>query len=109
MRLSDRFADCTGFDWDAGNLDKNWKKHKVSFWEAEEVFFNQPIVLGPDVAHSDSEDRYFALGKTDSGRLLFVVFTLREQQIRIVTVRDMSTKERGIYREHEKKDSEIQE
>ena len=108
MRLRDRLAESIGFDWDAGNIDKNWKKHKVSFWETEELFFNQPIVLGPDVAHSMSEERFFALGKTDAGRLLLVVFTFRGPLIRIVSVRDMSAKERRVNKKHEEKDSEVQ-
>ncbi|MBI5616634.1 MAG: BrnT family toxin [Gammaproteobacteria bacterium] len=54
----------SGFDWDAGNLGKN-AKHGVDNREAEEVFFNQPLLLTPDDIHSDSEVRWRALGRTD--------------------------------------------
>ena len=36
---------CVGFDWDEGNIQKNWHKHKVTPSECEEVFFNQPLVV----------------------------------------------------------------
>jgi len=95
-------ARATGFEWDEGNLDKNLLKHDVAFWEAEEIFFNRPLVLRPDVEHSASEIRYFALGKTDSGRRLFVVFTLRQTLVRVISARDMTRREGAAYRHHEK-------
>lgn len=88
----------TGFDWDEGNLSKNWEKHGVSPFDCEEVFFNEPLVVKQDEAHSESEARYYALGSTNSGRLLFVVFTLRKEKIRVISARDMSRKERGYYK-----------
>ena len=89
--------ECTGFEWDEGNRDKNWIKHRVSNAECEEVFFNQPLVVGFDSQHSDKENRYYALGVTNLGRKLFVVFTLRNKRIRVISARDMSRKERKIY------------
>jgi len=53
-----------------------------------------------DVAHSDLEDRWFVLGQTDTGRELFVVFTIRGESIRVISARDMSRKERKVYRSH---------
>lgn len=88
-----------GFDWDAGNRDKNWLKHGVSNVESEEVFFNQPLLLAADATHSEGEVRHFALGRTNEGRLLFVGFTYRGTLIRVITARDMSRKERVIYAE----------
>lgn len=88
----------TGFDWDEGNLSKNWEKHGVSPFECEEVFFNEPLVVKQDEAHSKKEARYYALGSTNAGRLLFVVFTLRKDSIRVISARDMSRKERGYYK-----------
>lgn len=87
----------TGFDWDAGNLEKNWLKHGVSPLECEQVFFNQPLIVAPDLKHSDTEDRYYILGRTDTDRYLFLVFTLRGRRIRVISARDMSKKERAIY------------
>ncbi len=89
--------DCTGFDWDEGNRDKNWEKHRVSNSECEEIFFNQPLIIHFDEKHSDMEVRFYALGLTDLCRKLFVVFTVRNTKIRIISARDMSKKERKIY------------
>jgi len=87
-----------GFDWTGGNAKKNWLCHQVHPWESEQVFFNSPILIQEDKKHSIDEQRYFVLGKTDAGRELFIVFTIRENRIRVVSSRDMSVKERRIYR-----------
>ncbi len=89
----------SGFDWDEGNLAKNWEKHGVTPFECEEVFFNEPLVVGDDETHSGTENRYYALGRTDMDRLLFVVFTVRGDKFRVISARDMSKKERNIYYE----------
>ena len=87
-----------GFDWDDGNARKN-AKHGVSQFEAEEVFFNQPLLLLEDARHGGQELRYHALGKTYQGRRLHITFTLRENGtlIRVISSRDMHRKERSIY------------
>jgi uncharacterized DUF497 family protein len=92
---------CTGFEWDRGNLNKSWIKHGVSPFEAEEVFFNQPLVVAGDPGHSQSEKRFYALGKTDRSRSLFVCFTVRKSLIRVISARNMSRKEKEEYRRHE--------
>lgn len=104
----DPLADCTGFEWDEGNLDKNWEKHGVAFWECEEVFLNRPLVVRRDSGHSRAEMRYYALGKTEAERLLFVAFTIRRKLIRPISARDMTLKERRAYAFYSKEDSEIQ-
>ena len=88
----------SGFDWDEGNARKN-EKHGVSMAEAEQVFFNQPLLLLEDGAHSQSEPRFHALGKTDTGRTLHITFTLRQfgALVRVISARDMHRKERAIY------------
>lgn len=88
----------TGFDWDAGNVRKN-DKHGVSAGEAEQLFFNTPLLLLADAKHSQQEARHHALGRTDAGRLLHVTFTLRQagSLIRVISARDMHRKERAIY------------
>ncbi len=89
-----------GFEWDEGNLDKNWLLHQVLNTEAEQIFFNEPLIIKEDTRHSSkSEIRFHGLGSTDNGRCLFVVFTLRENKIRIISARDMSRKERTMYHE----------
>jgi uncharacterized DUF497 family protein len=92
------FTQITGFDWDDGNSRKN-EKHGVSQAEAEQGFFNDPLLVLDDASHSQSEPRYHALGKTDSGRCLHITFTLRldNSKIRVISARDMHRKERGIY------------
>lgn len=86
------------FEWDKGNVDKNWKKHKVHYREAEEVFFNKPLKLFPDSKHSTKEEkRYLALGQTDSGKPLTVIFTVRDKRIRIISARKQHKKERSTY------------
>ena len=91
---------CTGFDWDEGNLLKNWEKHGVSAAECEQVFFNQPLLARPDEQHSGAESRFYLLGRTDSGRRLFVVFTIREQRIRVISARNQSRRERRSYEQY---------
>lgn len=93
--------ECNGFQWDAGNKDKNWIKHRVTNTECEEIFFNQPLIVKDDIKHSNSEARFYALGHTDLGRNLFIVFTIRDKKIRIISARDMNRKEKEIYRKLE--------
>ena len=98
-----------GFDWDKGNIDKNWKHHKVSFVECEEVFFNEPLIVQQDDIHSPSENRYYALGRTNDERDLFVVFTIRANRVRVISARDMSKRERRTYSEEIERIAKIQE
>ena len=91
------FDSIIGFDWDEGNKDKNWDKHQVDFRECEEVFFNQPLLIYEDIKHSFQEKRYYVLGRSDSNRMLFLVFTLRNNKIRVISARDQSKNERMIY------------
>ncbi len=100
MDLLEQLRGCTGFQWDVGNADKNWERHRVSRAEAEEIFFNQPLVATDDEVHSISEQRYYALGRTNRRRLLFVVFTIRRRRIRVISARDMTKGEREVYRSH---------
>jgi uncharacterized protein len=87
-----------GFDWDEGNARKN-EKHGVSSAEAEQVFFNAPLLMLAGAKHSGKELRFHALGKSDEGRLLHITFTLREsnEKIRAISARDMHRKEQKIY------------
>lgn len=92
-------AHITGFDWDDGNFRKITEKHGVIQSEAEQIFFNQPLLLLDGIAHSQKEARYHALGKTDDDRKLHATFTLRAKGtlIRVISARDMNRKERAIY------------
>jgi uncharacterized protein len=88
----------TGFDWDEGNIHKN-DKHDVSAGEIERVFMNRPLLFARDILHSQIEERFVALGRTDDGDLLAVVFTLREgkSKIRPISARPMDHKQRRDY------------
>lgn len=97
--LHEQLARVTGFDWDDGNATKNWTKHGVTQAECEQVFFNAPLVLAADPAHSSNESRSFALGQTNAGQLLLIVFTLRGSQLRVISARPMSRREREVYRD----------
>ena len=96
---------CTGFDWDEAKAQKNWERHQVTPEEAEDVFFHEPIVVRGDVRHSIGEKRYYALSQTGVNRRLFVVFTVRRNLIRVISVRDMNRSEARIYGRHEKEAS----
>ncbi len=88
-----------GFDWDEGNARKSAEKHQVSQSEAEQIFFNDPLLISEDVGHSTRELRLHALGRTDAGRLLHVTFTLRHDNklIRVISARPMHRRERVRY------------
>ena len=83
-------AKITGFDWDAGNARKN-EKHGVTAAEAEQVFFNVPLLMVADAKHSEKEPRFHALGKTVNERRIHITFTLRDagEKIRVISARDM--------------------
>lgn len=88
-----------GFDWDDGNSRKSTIKHEVGQSEAEQVFFNQPLVIVHDEKHSSSEKRFHALGRTNLDRSLHVTFTLRadDSLIRVISARPMHRKEIALY------------
>jgi uncharacterized DUF497 family protein len=86
-------SNCTGFEWDHGNITKNWESHDVSTGECEQIFFNKPIIVKRDKEHSKFENRYYALGRTNINRLLFAIFTVRNDKIRIISARDMTESE----------------
>lgn len=93
----------TGFQWDEGNARKSVDKHGVAQSEAEQIFFNSPLLLVPDQKHSRQEPRYHALGATDAGRLLHITLTLRSAGalIRVISARDMHRKEKAVYEQAE--------
>ena len=92
------FTKITEFDWDEGNVRKN-DKYGVSMAEAEQVFFNEPLLVIDDTKHSQGECRFHALGKTNEDRALHITFTLRNagESILVISARDMHRKERKIY------------
>jgi len=99
--MKDIFSQPIHFQWDHGNIDKNYIKHHVQNWECEQIFFNQPIVIY-DQDHSYIEKRWAAFGITDNGRLLVLIFTIRQQAIRVISARPMNKNERKFYEKSKK-------
>lgn len=95
--LPEYFPELTGFDWDAGNSEKNWLAHDVTQAETEQVFFNRPVIVARDSLHSELEPRFYSLGRTNAGRRLTIAFTIRGTLVRPIMARDMSRPERRIY------------
>lgn len=87
--------DILGFQWDSFNLHK-LKKHDVSQEEAEEIFYNRPIIDEGAYAKR-GEKKYRCLGKTNQGRFLAAFFTIRTGLIRNISVRTMRKKEEALY------------
>jgi uncharacterized DUF497 family protein len=82
------------FEWDKGNIDKSNRKHGISPKEAEEVFVSEDLRVLPDKTHSKPEEiRHIALGKTQEKKNLFVIFTIRNKKVRIISARRMHKKE----------------
>ncbi len=89
------------FEWDDGNQTKSLIKHGTTKEESEQVFINQ-YILRIDEYHNLGEVRFKLIGTTDDGKILFVIFTTRQDKIRIISARLASNNERKEY--NEKKD-----
>ncbi len=87
------------FEWDHGNDVKSYTKHGVSCLEAESLFQDKRRLDFADPLHSKTENRFVTLGNSNRPRLLFAVWTLRKNKVRIISVRPASKKERQTYEE----------
>ena len=105
MAVVDPLESCTGFEWDEANAHKNSERHQVTPEEAEDIFFQEPLVVRSDVRHSSKEKRYYALGQTSGGRRLFVAFTIRRKLIRVISARNMNRNEAQAWESYEEKNS----
>ncbi len=105
--ISDILAKCNGFERDKHNSEKIRTKHDVAPVECEQVFFNIPVIAGDDEKHSETENRFYVLGQTDSCRPLFLVFTVRNDKLRVISARDMNRKERRAYQTHEEENTPV--
>ncbi len=86
------------FEWDEGNQTKSAKKHGVRTGEVEEVFFlGQAAPLGVQVSPPVPEERLGIVGATSTGRVLHVVFTIRDGKVRPISARPAHKKEREFY------------
>ena len=86
-----------GFDWDNGNIYKNEDKHGLNYKKIEEVFFNEPLLVIEDFAHSELECRCIAFGIDNSNKKIVVIFTVRDSKIRVISAREMTKKEKKFY------------
>jgi len=91
-----------GFEWDKGNIDKSCQKHGITPNEAEEVFVDRNVGIERDIKHQELEERYIAIGMTLNEKLLFVVFTMRNNMVRVISSRKANKKERRLYEEAKK-------
>lgn len=85
------------FAWDPDKATRNLQKHRVSFEEAQSVFYD-PLALNiEDEEHSETEVREFVVGHSSSHRLLLVCFTERKGGIRLISARPVTRVERQDY------------
>lgn len=95
----------TGFEWDKGNIDKSYHKRGITPNEAEQIFTDEDLQIEKDAKHQEVEKRYIAIGKNETEKVLFIIFTLRKHKIRVISVRLANQKERRLYEEKVKKNS----
>jgi uncharacterized protein len=89
------------YEWDDDKADSNAHDHAVTFDEARAVFNDPAAITGEDTAHSQTEIRYITVGYSAKARLLMVVFTLREERIRIISARKAKGIWKQLYEKHE--------
>ncbi len=87
------------FNWDANKAKQNWGDHHVSFLEAVTVFGDPLSQTARDPDHSLAESRYIIVGYSERGRLLMVAHTDRTNEIRIISARELTRRERRQYEE----------
>src|SRR3990167_9422090 len=95
------------FEWDKGNIYKNWIRHKVTNKETEEIFFDTGVIISKDPKHSIVETRYLILGRSKLKKYLSVIFTRRDSKIRIISARPMNRKERQLYEQKTKNNTKV--
>jgi len=84
------------FEWDASKAESNFKKHRVSFLEAMETFYDPKGILIMDMKHSKEEPRSYWIGQSRAGRILTTWFTMREAKVRIIGAAELR-KYRRLY------------
>lgn len=88
-----------GFEWDGRKAASNLAKHGVSFAEAVTAFRDPCGRIVQDPRHSHSEERLALVGRSERGRLLVIMFTEREDRIRLISARKATRSERNDYEE----------
>jgi len=90
------FKNPHSFQWDKGNIDKNWLKHKITNQDCEKAFYDHHKRVLKDKMHSGKEAGYILLGKANK-QILFIVFTLRRNKVRVISARRINRKEKKLY------------
>ena len=85
------------FEWHENKASANFRKHRVAFEEAKTVFGDPLALVVPDVEHSEQEDRWVRLGISARGRLLVVVYTERDDALRLISSRRATIGEKADY------------
>jgi len=83
--------------WDPVKAGSNWRKHGVTFFEAESVFRDPLLASGNDWVHSDEEERFSVTGVSREGRILIVIYTIRDDEAWIINARRADASERRRY------------
>ena len=91
------FGDAIGFEWDEHNRDKNLVAHGVTSEECEEALFDPHKKIVADAIQAGHEARFILIGCTNADRVLFIVFTLRKNKLRVISARDLNKRERKLY------------
>lgn len=81
------------FTWDDNKAEANALKHGITFEEAVTVFADPYLQFTEDTKHSQGEEREWAIGETENGSIVIVVFTMRGEQIRIISARKATKQE----------------
>lgn len=85
------------FEWDEDKEKSNFRKHKIMFAEGESVFYDPHSLTISDPDHSIEEQRFIDIGTSNRNQILVVVYTERENKIRIISVRKATKAERKMY------------
>lgn len=87
------------FSWDPNKASANLRKHGVSFEEASTVFRDVFSLTGVDPDHSIDENRFVTFGNSNQNHLLVVAHAAEGEDVRIISARPVTRRERTIYEE----------
>lgn len=90
------------FAWDPTKAKSNLRKHRVSFEEAASAFSDVLAAVYEDPDHSVREKRYLMIGTSEQGRLLHIAYADQGKQIRIITARKVTKRERELYEKEDR-------
>ena len=88
------------FEWDIKKANSNKQKHGITFDEASTVFADRLSLTIHDPLHSENEERFSIIGESHENRVLIVIHTERDGNIRIISARKATKNERLYYESH---------